>query len=57
MFVRASHGGIQANPCFSELRMHGQTAIQLWNALALPELDEDGAQLICQRPGQRPQGG
>lgn len=57
MFVRASHGGIQANPCFSELRMHGQTAIQLWNALALPELDEDGAQLICRRPGQRPQGG
>lgn len=44
LMVRASHGGEQINPIFSELRMHRQTAMSLWRALKLPDLDaaEDG---------------
>ena len=49
LMVRASHGGEAINPIFSELRMHRQTAMSLWKALKLPDLDaeqeaEDGQQ-------------
>lgn len=45
LMVRASHGGEAINPIYSELRMHRQTAVTLWKALKLPEL-EDGAEEI-----------
>lgn len=40
LMVRASHGGEAINPIYSELRMHRQTAVTLWKALKLPELDD-----------------
>ena len=39
LMVRASHGGEAINPIFSELRMHRGTAVTLWKALKLPEID------------------
>lgn len=46
LMVRASHGGEAINPIYSELRMHRQTAVTLWKALKLPEL-EDGADEVA----------
>ncbi|WP_190821980.1 hypothetical protein [Saccharopolyspora pogona] len=40
LLVRASHGGLQANPIFTELRMHRQAAMALWKSLKLPDLDQ-----------------
>ncbi|MDA3643794.1 hypothetical protein LZ318_11855 [Saccharopolyspora indica] len=42
LMIRASHGGEQINPIFSELRMHRQAAMSLWKALKLPEIDSEG---------------
>lgn len=39
LMVRASHGGEAINPIYSELRQHRATAMALWKALKLPELD------------------
>lgn len=39
LMVRASHGGEQINPIFSEIRMHRQTSMSLWKALKLPDID------------------
>lgn len=39
LMVRASHGGEAINPIYSELRMHRQTAMSLWKALKLPDID------------------
>lgn len=35
--MRASHGGIQVNPIYSELRQHRSSAMQLWKSLKLPD--------------------
>jgi phage terminase small subunit len=39
LMVKASHGGEQINPIYPELRMHRQTAMSLWKALKLPDLE------------------
>jgi phage terminase small subunit len=44
LMVRASHGGEAINPIYSEIRMHRSTAMSLWKALKLPELDAGEAE-------------
>lgn len=39
LMVRASHGGEQINPIYSEIRMHRQASMSLWKALKLPDLE------------------
>lgn len=52
LMVRASHGGEAINPIYSEIRMHRSTAMSLWKALKLPDL-EDQDQVAGSSPEDR----